>query len=147
VNRILNFLRLPPSDQWLFIRSALLLVVISCGLYVLPFKTLLALLSKLKEKPMGRRNSNRLSADRIAWSVKSAGRHIPLTTCLSRALVGRMVFGREGYPCDLHIGVAKSEANRLEAHAWLEMGGRIVAGNCHDLSRYHILKSWKAEGV
>jgi hypothetical protein len=36
-------------------------------------------------------------------------------------------------PRSLRIGVAKGEAGKLEAHAWVESQGRIVIGGLRDL--------------
>jgi hypothetical protein len=40
--------------------------------------------------------------------------------------------------CDakLVIGVAKNQFQELEAHAWIEVQGRVVIGQLHDLERF-----------
>jgi hypothetical protein len=43
-----------------------------------------------------------------------------------------------GYPATLHIGVAKVEAQGLEAHAWVECLGKVVVGEA-GVERYGIL--------
>ncbi len=36
---------------------------------------------------------------------------------------------RNGYPVELRIGVVKTNQGGLEAHAWVESGGRLVVGD------------------
>jgi hypothetical protein len=55
-----------------------------------------------------------------------------------RALASEYVLGRCGYPSELKIGVAKSAAGELAAHAWLESDGRVVIGE-FELDRYTAL--------
>jgi hypothetical protein len=39
------------------------------------------------------------------------------------------MLSREGYPAQISIGIRKEERNRrLQAHAWVESGGKILIG-------------------
>lgn len=139
MKRILKFLRLPSTDRRLLIKSAFLLGVIRLGLSLLPLKTLLGLVRGVKHERTGVSSADNISSDRIAWAVIVASRYVPFATCLTRAMVVQMLFAQEGYPAHLRIGVAKSEEDRLEAHAWVESQGRIVIGGLKDLSRFNLL--------
>jgi hypothetical protein len=70
---------------------------------------------------------------------------VPGATCLSQALAAQTLFLRQGYPAELHIGVAKNETGQLEAHAWVESEGQVVIGDLQNLSRYTPLPSLEAE--
>jgi hypothetical protein len=136
MKRLHTFLRLSAPERQLLIKAALLLAAIRLGLGLLPFHTLRHLLAKVAEAPTGFRETDRSSADRIAWAVEAAGRHLPRAgTCLTQALAAQVLLARRGYPALLRIGVVKSEEGRLEAHAWLESRGRIVIGGS-GLERY-----------
>jgi hypothetical protein len=63
----------------------------------------------------------------IGWAVRAAGRRLPGGTCLVEALAAQLLLARHGHRSDLKIGVAQSEGN-FEAHAWVEIDGRIVVG-------------------
>jgi hypothetical protein len=40
----------------------------------------------------------------------------------------------------LRIGVARSEAGKIEAHAWVESMGKVIIGGTHvDLKRFTVL--------
>lgn len=76
---------------------------------------------------------------RITWSVCTVSRYVPATTCLTQAFSALTLLSAFGQLASLRIGVAKSSEGKLEAHAWVESGGKIVIGNLPDLSRYRVL--------
>jgi hypothetical protein len=49
------------------------------------------------------------------------------TSCLEQSLVLCRLLGRRGMNAGLRIG-ARKEADRFEAHAWVEMAGNVVDG-------------------
>lgn len=57
------------------------------------------------------------AADRLPWH----------STCLVRALAGRMMLARRGVPSVLCLGVAK-DVEAFRAHAWLLASGGVVCG-------------------
>jgi len=65
-------------------------------------------------------------ADRVAQLVDAVYRRAPFSpTCLTRSLVLYRILRARGIPCQLRIGLRRSEA-KLEGHAWTE-AGRPVA--------------------
>jgi hypothetical protein len=63
------------------------------------------------------------SARAIARTEESAARHLPFpTNCLERSLVLWWLLRARGIGADLRIG-ARKEADRFEAHAWVEFSG------------------------
>jgi hypothetical protein len=131
-------LRLSTTEKWLLVKVALLLGAIRLGLRVLPFWTLRGAVAQLARVPAGSPHINRASVEQLVWTVTVASRYVPKATCLTQALVTQILLGRRGYPARLHVGVAKSERGRLQAHAWLESQGRVVVGG-GELSRYTLL--------
>lgn len=126
-----RFLHLPTAERQLLIKAALLLEAVKLGMRLLPFRTLRRLLDWLVDASTGpqQRADQPSSADRIVWAVQSASRHVPgAKTCLPQALVAQVLLAQRGHSALLHIGVAKGEQKRFEAHAWVESDGKVVIG-------------------
>jgi hypothetical protein len=49
-------------------------------------------------------------------------------TCLIKALAGRSLLARYGYPATLRIGIKRDAAGQFTSHAWLEQNGCAVLG-------------------
>ena len=75
---------------------------------------------------------------RLARRIERAAWFVPHATCLVRVLAGAQLFAAWGQRADVVIGVRR-RAGTLEAHAWLESGGRVVLGEVYDLPSYHPL--------
>lgn len=136
MRRMLKFLRAPDRDQLLLTKTLVLLGFIRLGLWLLPFGLLDPLLQRFSRTPAGRVGTRRQEVDRIAWAVASVRRYIPDATYLTQALTAQFLLGRRGCSSKLQIGVAKSATGRLEAHAWVECGGRVLVGDMRDLSGF-----------
>jgi hypothetical protein len=137
------FLR--PSEQRLLLRTGLLLCAARLGLWLLPLPTLRRLLAKLRPTEAISPEGQSANIEKIAWAVTVVSRYVPAATCLTQALAGQILLAQHGEPALLQIGVAKSEAGELVAHAWVESRGRIVIGDSRELFRYTRLLS--AEGM
>jgi hypothetical protein len=85
----------------------------------------------------------REKADRVGWAVPVAARRFPVQmTCLVQALAADTLLRRRGCHPLLRIGVSGGkESPTIEAHAWVECGGRVVVGDVGDLPRYAVLSS------
>src|SRR5262245_11844893 len=114
--------RVMTRDGMLFFESFVLLIVLRPSLFVLPFRSMLNLVGRASVQPT--RAPSIVEIERMRWAVLTASRYVPGGRhCLTRALVAKLLFGRRGQGVDLRIGVAKDNAGRLIAHAWLESGG------------------------
>lgn len=91
---------------------------------------------RLAEAAATRPTTSPPSAVRIREAVARAHRRLPSTTCLPLALVAQLMLRRAGREARLVIGVARPDAAAstgpigpaLDAHAWTESEGIIVAG-------------------
>jgi hypothetical protein len=64
----------------------------------------------------------------IARMAAAAAHYLPFrTNCLEQSLVLWWLLQRRGIAADLRIG-ARKEADRFEAHAWVEFEGGVVGG-------------------
>ncbi len=89
------------------------------------------------EKPLAARNSwNSKSGEADVLGVARRIAHLEAvtatnlffrTSCLELSLVLCRMLRRRGMNADLRIG-ARKEANRFEAHAWVELGGTVIDG-------------------
>jgi hypothetical protein len=74
----------------------------------------------------GPQNSSAENARAIAAAVNAAARHtLPRVTCLPRTLFLWWYLRALGIASEMRIGVRVLEG-RMDAHAWLEIGGRPV---------------------
>ncbi len=107
----------------MWLRAFTLLIAARVVLRLLPFQTAQRLLVETRTP-----TNPGLSPERVFWAVQSAGRFVPGTRCLARALVGYRLLVQQGHDATLRVGVAKCNHNELDFHAWLEHSGRILIG-------------------
>ena len=81
------------------------------------------------------------SDDRIVWAIEATGRRLGrLSTCLIQALVAELVLNSTDGALSLTIGVRRTKAGVLEAHAWLARDHRVLIGATAD--DYEPLATW-----
>ena len=82
------------------------------------------------------------SDERKAWAIEATGRRLGrLSTCLIRAMVAELVFDSDGGPVSLTIGVKRSAAGTIDAHAWLARQDRLLIGGA-TADEYVPLVTW-----
>ena len=80
-------------------------------------------------QPAGGGQVERQAALDIGWAVSRIGAYFPRSAmCLAQGLAARAMLRRRGIGSVLHVGVARSQAEEFEAHAWLEAVGVEVTG-------------------
>ena len=126
MNRLNKFLRLPSHEKILFIKAWILLGIIRLGLSLLPFSTLIKVLSVIS--PLVARVDEELSEDQLVWAVETASRSVPKATCLAQALTVQLFLKKSGRQARLRIGVAGGKNSALNAHAWVESRGKVITG-------------------
>ena len=134
--RFRRFLRLRSVEQVLLVRAATLLSAIRIGLWLLPFKVLQRVISKLIKGAAVSSIKRNVPVGHGVWAVETAARYVPHATCLTRALAAQVLLALDGTPASVHIGVAKGKDGVLEAHAWLEAEGKILLGGSDSNQRY-----------
>jgi hypothetical protein len=122
-----RFFSLSRTDKRLLVQATLYLGIIRIWLWLFSFSRVEKLVDFLVDHyPAG--SSGKYPVGRIPWGINQAGRLIPRSTCLVRALATQVFLAGCGYPSSLCIGVAKGGEAGFEAHAWVEMDGRAVIG-------------------
>ena len=129
-------LRAYSAGDWARIAEALLLhLVVGAGLRIVPFARIRATVDRWFRAA----DAAPVSANDIAWAVNATGRRFPGTTCLSAAIVAYAMLRRRGRDPQLRIGVRHSRDRTLDAHAWVECGGRVVIGELPEMAGYATL--------
>ena len=106
------------------------------GLWVVPFSVTRKWTMEYRS-PLANIGDDELVTE-IVRAVRLASGYVPYASCLTQALAARKLLAYYGQGADLKIGVTKSEGD-FEAHAWLEIDGRIVLGKQRVHSRYAVL--------
>lgn len=134
VRRVRLLLALPSAERRLLLRALTLLWGCRLALWTLPFR----FVARWAERSRVRPGASEADGRRVARAIGVASRYVPRATCLVRALAGARLFAEQGRRVRVVIGARKGAAG-LEAHAWLEAGGRVVLGRVGDLYSYHPL--------
>ena len=107
------------------------------GLWIIPFKH--SKESFGDTELSNSRASNWDSVREVAEFVKLASKLVPHATCLTQALATRNLLTRIGQASSLKIGVGKDSDDKLIAHAWIEVEGRIIIGKIPEIRRYSVM--------
>ena len=129
-----RFRALEHGDRSLVLEAAILIGIVQVGLRTVP----LGVLRRVLEGAKRLRARTRPAGSRIAWAINAAAPVLTRRSCLSDALAADVMLCRRGYPSTLWFGVKpfKGGAAALEAHAWVESDGAIVAGALDTLHEY-----------
>jgi hypothetical protein len=128
MRRLAELFRLTGLDRRLLAEAFAAALAVRIGLSLLPFSTLRRVIDAATRAPRAGVRRGRPPVARVVWAVEVAGRRLPGTTCLARALTAHVLLTRRGYATRIHIGVARDEPGRLEAHAWVEGEGQVLVG-------------------
>jgi hypothetical protein len=124
MNALARYARLPAGERRLIEEAVALCAALRLALRTMPFAALrrcVALLAKT-------RASASATPERVAWAVEAAGRRVG-AACLAKAMAARVMLARRGHEGELRIGVARGEGGGIQAHAWVEQGGRVLVGS------------------
>jgi Transglutaminase-like superfamily len=70
-----------------------------------------------------------LVAGKVAAAIETAAGHVPWRSdCLIQAMAATDWLKRLGFEPRLKIGMKRSEAGEMLAHAWLELDGEVIVG-------------------
>jgi hypothetical protein len=131
MQRFRRFRRLSGFERAVVLEAVITLPVVWLAVRLLGFRICRA---AFEEPARAARNSRFLETDtlniakRIArLEVVTAANLFFRTSCLEQSLVLCRLLRRRGMNATLRIG-ARKEADRFEAHAWVEMAGNVVDG-------------------
>jgi hypothetical protein len=138
-----RFSALDRRAQWLFLRATVLLPVIAVSLRLRGLRATQGTLERFLSTPndSDRQFDGNMAKDasRIARMVHAAARYgLVRPTCLEKSLALWWFLGRRGIASSLRIGTRKN-GDRLEAHAWIELGGSAlneIGGSIQDYAPF-----------
>jgi len=110
------------------------------GLATIGYAKLVPLLSRLQRVHPHAVKGSPEDMDRIVWAAGAAGRLLlGARPCLPLAMATQWLLRRRGIATDLRIGVMRDQSRHLEAHAWVELNGRILIGQMPSLESFERL--------
>lgn len=153
-----RFWRLPSGERRVLLAAFVLLPVTQLGLLLVGFRRWQSFLMHLLpgHRPAGRASGDAKSplqtspapadgngklavqtcGEMTARMVQAAAREgLGRPNCLSRSLVLWWLLVRQGCAAELRIGTRKKDA-ALEAHAWVELAGRVLGEEDDPHTRY-----------
>jgi hypothetical protein len=133
MKKLSKFFGLPTAEQFLLLRTVILVAAIRAGLWVLPFRVMQRITFRTRKI-----KQTSYSVEQFIWAVRATSLYVPRATCLTQAMAAQALLLRAGYNPKVKIGVAKNEKNLFEAHAWLMLGDRVLIGGT-EVERYTAL--------
>ena len=124
-----KFIKPPSADRVLLVKALGLIIAVRLGLWLLPFPRLRTLLNSISTARLGQNTPDPGLVRHVALVVKTIARYIPRATCLTQALVTKVLLTRRGQSATLRIGVCHGSRGEFIAHAWVESNGDIVIGD------------------
>ena len=112
-------MKLPHPRKIFLMKSMVLIVLTRLMLRLFSFSRVRKLSARMS------RPGKDADLEDLVWSLKTAS-HILGSSCLTNAISGQILLSRHNHPSKLRIGVFKDD--KFEAHAWLEVEGRVVLG-------------------
>lgn len=139
-NNLFSFFKLSSAERKFFFQALLLLVKYRIKLKKIPLKELIAQ-SQQETRKYQKQQGQSIALHRTCRLIEVAAQLVPLSTCLSNALAGQILFAANQHPSKLHVGVRTTPEKGFEAHAWLTWDGAILLGKLPDLASYKELPS------
>jgi hypothetical protein len=147
MGKVLRFIFCPYQKKKLLGKSLFLIWIIRISLWFFSFKSLNKWLSRFESSDADNGQANWSLISSIVSSVKACSRYVPYASCLTQALATRTLLQMKGQSSQLKIGVDKDEDNKLMAHAWIEVDGRIIIGKVMHHQRYAVLNSYHSKVI
>lgn len=141
MGRLSRFLRRPPAERQLLLRTLYLLTRVRLSLWLLPYRTVSGWAQSASQRSQPKGRDSISGIDDICRAITMAARFVPGASCLTQALVGQILLGQAGHAVTLQIGVLRKGGGPLQAHAWLESAGRVILGDVPELSQMQPLRA------
>jgi hypothetical protein len=127
-NRLSRFCHLSGADQKFLVKVSLLVWIVRISLWCFPFRWVRWQVSKLAREGMEPVSKAPAVVTRVVGAVTLASRYVPAATCLTQALVTKVLLSRSGHQAIVRLGVARGNDGKFTAHAWVESDSRVVIG-------------------
>jgi hypothetical protein len=116
--------RLGLADYALLAETLATLALASLAIKIVPFRKLIAAVSRPP-----RRRRGKTDVRRLRWAVDAWRRRVPWkAVCFQSGLCLQAMLRRRGVASVMHYGIANEPGEALKAHVWLSVDGHIVIG-------------------
>ena len=139
MKKLHRFLFLPYQEKKLLSQSFFLVVGIRLSLWIFPFRWLNDWLLGFGSANFNNQSTDWIIIGKVTRSVRLCSRHIPHASCLTQALATQTLLRLRGLDSQLRFGVDKDENDKLMAHAWIEVDGKIIIGKLSRHRRFSVL--------
>lgn len=143
MRRLQSFLRLPARERFLYLRTWLLLFRIRLMLWVLPYRRWRQIAAQMI-RVENERQLERPQVNQITRAVRVMSKYVPQASCLTQALAAQTLLANEGQRSQLRVGVTQN-GGKLEAHAWVQIDGRVVIGGRESVVRFSAFPTLELE--
>lgn len=143
MRRLQSFLRLPARERFLYLRTWLLLFRIRLMLWVLPYRRWRQIAAQMI-RVENERQLDRPQVNQITRAVRVMSKYVPQASCLTQALAAQTLLANEGQRSQLRVGVTQNDG-KLEAHAWVQIDGRVVIGGRESVVRFSAFPTLELE--
>lgn len=125
-----RFRKLPRLERSMFFRAVFLLPVTTCALRCIGLQKTKRLMDSWQKRDATRARDDVAEEWRIAHAARrmteAASQHgVVRGSCLSKSIVLEHLLRRQGWDATVHVG-GRKEGRSFEAHAWVELDGRVV---------------------
>ena len=125
-----RFRRRPPDERSLILRAMVLLPLTEAGLRVMGFRRWKKFIERFSWSDLPRQAIESDRQQKLAIKITRAVRSVELhglsrPNCLERSMALWWLLRQAGIAGELHIGARKCES-KFEAHAWVELSGRVL---------------------
>jgi len=124
VRRLRSYLALPGAERRLALRA----IAALCWAAILLRAAGYRRARKWLDSVGARAGTVGADAAMVRRAAARAARTLPRVGCLAQACAAEWLLRRSGRACRLVLGVARPAAGLLDAHAWVECEGIVVAG-------------------
>lgn len=131
-----KFLKHSAANQCFLIEALAWLCWAKLLLLLVPFRWIAFRLGKqMAESPSAINEAERQVALRVSWAVQSVAFNLPIGfVCLPQAIAAKWMLRRRGLSSTLYLGLRKGEGLKLNAHAWLRVGDKILTGRAESFN-------------
>ncbi|MEZ4590930.1 MAG: lasso peptide biosynthesis B2 protein [Chloroflexota bacterium] len=118
------------AERWLLLEATIWLALARLTLLFMPFRKIAPQLGQSQQETTATTSPyNAQRSERIGWAVRAIARRTPWeSACLAQAISAKMMLRRRQIPSTLYLGLAKDNAQKMQAHAWLRCGEAILTG-------------------
>lgn len=139
--------RLAGRSVFVLCRAVVVVATIRAFLWLYPYGRVLRTVAKERHtyRHMDAEGEAKYMRD-VIWAVRAVARRtLGDSPCLTQALAVKWMLRTTNADTILRIGVAKSEDNSLNAHAWLECNGVILIGGGRSPFSYSLLEQVRSQ--